>query len=91
MRGLGILRKIGVTGKADGATGRAGGPPAHGQLIPVLALLFLFLLWSNSFHAIAYLRRSVGAWDLVVLRFAPVGVFSLTWILLHDPLHNLRL
>ena len=75
-----------------GTTKRTGAPPqAHGQLLPVLALLFLFLLWSNSFHAIAYLRKSVGAWDLVVLRFAPVAVFSLTWILLHDPLHNLRL
>jgi len=66
-------------------------PQAHGQLLPILALVFLFLLWSNSFHAIAYLRRTVGAWDLVVLRFAPVAVFSLCWILLHDPLHNLRL
>jgi drug/metabolite transporter (DMT)-like permease len=84
MRGSELLHRI-------GQTRRAGVPQAHGQLLPVLALVFLFLLWSNSFHAIAYLRRSVGAWDLVVLRFAPVAVFSLTWILLHDPLHNLRI
>lgn len=85
MRGLDLLRRL----TAPKGTGTP--PQTYGQLVPVLALLFLFLLWSNSFHAIAYLRRSVGAWDLVVLRFAPVAVFSLTWILLHDPLHNLRL
>jgi len=63
----------------------------QGQAAPVLALLLLFLLWSNSFHAIAWLRRSMGAWDLAVARFAPVGAFCLTWCLLNEPGHNLRL
>ena len=54
-------------------------------------MLALFVVWSNSFHAIAWLRRSIGTMDLVTLRFAPVGAFCVTWCLLNDPLHNLNL
>lgn len=43
----------------------------------ILALVGLFVIWSNSFHSIAWLRRSLGAWDLVIARFAPVGLFCL--------------
>lgn len=66
-------------------------PTGHAQLVPLLILLFLFVIWSNSFHSIAWLRRSMGAVDLVIARFAPVGVFCITWLLLHEPKHNLAL
>ncbi len=55
------------------------------------AMFGLFVIWSNSFHAIAWMRRSVSAWDLITLRFAPVGLFCLVWALLSSPRENLRL
>lgn len=55
------------------------------------AMFGLFVIWSNSFHAIAWLRHSVGAWDLVTLRFAPVGLFCLVWGLASARTENLRL
>ncbi|MBK8232204.1 MAG: DMT family transporter [Candidatus Eisenbacteria bacterium] len=55
------------------------------------AILILFLFWSNSFHAIGWLRRTVSAWDLITLRFAPVGLFCLIWAGLSRPSENLRI
>jgi len=57
----------------------------------MLALLGLFVLWSNSFHAIAWLRRDVDAWDLVLLRFAPVGAFCILWFFLSGAGENIRI
>ncbi|MBP7865065.1 MAG: DMT family transporter [Acidobacteria bacterium] len=42
-----------------------------------LLLILTFLIWSNSFLAIAALRESTTAFELVVMRFVPVGVISL--------------
>lgn len=46
-------------------------------------LVVLFVVWSNSFHAIAYLRQQmqVSAGDLVTLRFGPVAPFCLLYCL----------
>lgn len=66
-------------------------PSGHGQLVPLLSLFLLFVIWSNSFHSIAWLMRSMSAFDLVIARFAPVGVFSIVWCLLHEPKHNWQL
>lgn len=54
-------------------------------------MIGLFVIWSNSFHAIAWLRRSIGAYDLLLARFAPVGAFCLVWCILDEPLHNLAI
>ncbi len=44
----------------------------------VLTLMIVtFLIWANSFIAIAVLRQSVSALELVTLRFVPVGIVSL--------------
>lgn len=61
------------------------------QLRWTLILIFLFLLWSNSFHAIAWLRKSIDARDLVVARFAPVGLFCLVWFFASGWRENLRI
>ncbi|MFC1572116.1 DMT family transporter [Candidatus Eisenbacteria bacterium] len=57
--------------------------PRANMLVYVL-LLFLFVIWSNSFHAIAYFRRtlSVGAMDLLTLRYGLVVPFCLVYCLL---------
>jgi len=47
-----------------------------------LMLLLTFLIWSNSFIAIKILLARMGAMDLVKLRFLPVGLISITIILL---------
>lgn len=49
----------------------------------LLALFLLFVLWSNSFHAIAYFRRELGvsSGSLVMLRYGPVVPFCLAWCL----------
>jgi drug/metabolite transporter (DMT)-like permease len=57
----------------------------------ILAMVGLFLIWSNSFHSIAWLRRSLGAWDLVIVRFAPVGLFCLATTFLWGWRENLRI
>ncbi|MDM7917081.1 MAG: DMT family transporter [Candidatus Eisenbacteria bacterium] len=56
-----------------------------------LTLFGLFVLWSNSFHAIAWLRRSLGAYELLLARFAPVGAFALAWGVSSGLRENLRL
>jgi len=55
----------------------------------LLAVFFLFILWSNSFHAIAWLRPKTTAWSLVVLRFAPVGLFCALWLGIREPRESL--
>ncbi len=51
--------------------------PVYGMLV------LLFVIWSNSFHAIGYFRREIamGAMDLVTLRFAPVAPLCLLYCL----------
>lgn len=55
-------------------------PPSRGVLYAVMFLLFV--IWSNSFHAVAYFRRDLGvsAPALVTLRYGPVGLFCLLWV-----------
>ncbi|MBM3288126.1 MAG: hypothetical protein FJY88_12350, partial [Candidatus Eisenbacteria bacterium] len=61
----GRATKTGATrvesGTGDLATGYGVAPPAdsHGrhQFLWTLILIALFVIWSNSFHSIAYLRR----------------------------------
>jgi drug/metabolite transporter (DMT)-like permease len=49
----------------------------------IFALLILtFLIWSNSFIAIKLLLAKMSAFDLLRLRFLPVGVISVILILL---------
>ncbi len=47
------------------------------------ALLGLFVVWSNSYHAIAYLRRElhISAMNLVTLRYGPALPFALAYCL----------
>ena len=78
-------------GPADQGHAQHPWPTGAGQLVPLLSLLLLFVIWSNSFHSIAWLRHSLGAVDLVTARFAPVGAFCITWCFLHEPGHNFRL
>ncbi|MDI6706010.1 MAG: DMT family transporter [Bacillota bacterium] len=40
-------------------------------------LVATYVIWSNSFIAISYLRQSVSSLDIVMLRFIPVGLISL--------------
>lgn len=74
---------------------RAGASPASdrqgvavdgaGRTVPrwvlLLSLFLLFVIWSNSFHAVAYFRKDVGisAPALVTLRYGPVTVFCLAY------------
>jgi drug/metabolite transporter (DMT)-like permease len=49
----------------------------------IFALLLLtFLIWSNSFIAIKLLLARMSAFDLLRLRFLPVGVISISLILM---------
>ena len=47
-----------------------------------VALVGLFVIWSNSFHAVTYFRREVGisASALVTLRYGPVAIFCLLYL-----------
>ncbi len=60
--------------------------PSHIRPRPVVyaLMVLLFVIWSNSFHAIGYFRRelAVGATDLVALRYGPVVPFCLVYCLL---------
>jgi len=57
--------------------------PNRSRDIAIFALLILtFLIWSNSFIAIKLLLARMGAFDLLRLRFLPVGVISIGMILL---------
>lgn len=61
-----------------------GGPESSGAVphwIVALVLVILFVIWSNSFHAISYFRRSVGlsSVDLLTLRYGPVALFCALW------------
>lgn len=49
----------------------------------VLMLLLAFLLWSNAFIAIGRLRLTFSAVELLVVRFAPVGIISTILIALN--------
>ncbi len=57
--------------------------PKHSRNLWIFALLILtFLIWSNSFIAIKLLLARMSAFDLLRLRFIPVGVISAVLILL---------
>jgi drug/metabolite transporter (DMT)-like permease len=55
--------------------------PRRGFVYAVLVVLFV--IWSNSFHAVAYFRQRlhVSAIDLVALRYGPVVPFCLAYCL----------
>lgn len=46
-------------------------------------LVLLFVIWSNSFHAVTYFRKTldVSALNLVTLRFGPVALFCIPYCL----------
>lgn len=46
------------------------------NILVFFVLFFTFVIWANAFTAIGLLRRSLGAWELVELRFIPVGLIS---------------
>lgn len=49
---------------------------------PMRALLvLLFVIWSNSFTAIAHLLEALSPMQLVLARFLPVALFCLVWLL----------
>jgi drug/metabolite transporter (DMT)-like permease len=56
---------------------------AVSRTVILAALVGLFVVWSNSFHAIAYLRRElhVSAMNLVTLRYGPALPFALAYCL----------
>jgi len=57
--------------------------PDRSRNFRIFALLILtFLIWSNSFIAIKLLLARMNAFDLLRLRFIPVGVISLGLVLL---------
>lgn len=56
----------------------------HPPKAVLYAVLFgLFVIWSNSFHAVAYFRNDVGvsASALVTLRYGPVALFCLPYLI----------
>jgi drug/metabolite transporter (DMT)-like permease len=56
---------------------------AVSRTVILAALVGLFVIWSNSYHAIAYLRRdlNISAMNLVTLRYGPVLPFALAYCL----------
>lgn len=44
-------------------------------------LVLLFVIWSNSFTAIAHLLETLSPMQLVLARFLPVSIFCLGWLL----------
>ncbi len=64
---------------------RPGPPQTPGRVALVASLVGLFVLWSNSFHAVAYFRKNLGVStsSLVTLRYGPVAVFCLGYCLAH--------
>ncbi len=56
--------------------------PAHLSGIAVRVLLvLLFVIWSNAFTAIKYLREVMTPMQLVLARFLPAAVFCLAYLL----------
>jgi drug/metabolite transporter (DMT)-like permease len=57
--------------------------PAVSRGVIFAALFGLFIVWSNSYHAIAYLRRDlhISAMNLVTLRYGPVLPCALAYCL----------
>ncbi len=53
------------------------------RAIVYAVLVILFVIWSNSFHAVAYFRQhiGVGTLDLVTLRYGPVVPFCMAYCL----------
>ncbi|MFA4948441.1 MAG: DMT family transporter, partial [Candidatus Krumholzibacteriia bacterium] len=46
-----------------------------------LLLVLLFVIWSNAFTAIKYLREVMNPMELVLARFLPAAVFCLVYLL----------
>jgi drug/metabolite transporter (DMT)-like permease len=60
---------------------------ASPRLVILAAMLGLFVIWSNSFHAIAYFRKNLGvsALNLVALRYGAVAPVCALWCALRWP------
>ncbi len=71
------------TGPASGEAKPVPASPhsSHGLVFTVMFLLFV--VWSNSFHAVTYFRTGVkvSAFDLVTMRFGPVALFCILYCL----------
>jgi drug/metabolite transporter (DMT)-like permease len=60
------------------------GSPPRGRdrgLMMRLLLVLLFVIWSNSFTAIRYLREVLSPTELVLARYLPAAVFCLVYLL----------
>lgn len=70
-----------VTGRP--ATGHARPAPHVSRGLVYAVMFLLFVIWSNSFHAVTYFRTTlhVSAFDLVTLRFGPVALFCIPYCL----------
>jgi drug/metabolite transporter (DMT)-like permease len=53
-----------------------------------LLLVLLFVIWSNAFTAIKYLREVMSPMELVLARFLPASVFCLVYLLTVPRLRN---
>jgi drug/metabolite transporter (DMT)-like permease len=71
-----------ATTPASATAPQAASPDPRRALIYAV-LVILFVIWSNSFHAVAYFRQriSVSTLDLVTLRYGPVVPFCLVYCL----------
>ena len=52
------------------------------RFLPWLVLLLVSAVWGGSFAAIRYLVRYISPLDLMVVRFVPVTIITIVWILL---------
>ncbi len=57
------------------------GPGLASGIVMRLLLVLLFVIWSNAFTAIAYLREVMTPMQLVLARFLPAAVFCLVYLL----------
>ncbi len=58
---------------------RSSSPSPHPYLFKLL-LVLLFVIWSNAFTAIKYLREIFSPMELVCIRFLPAAVFCLVYL-----------
>jgi drug/metabolite transporter (DMT)-like permease len=56
-------------------------PGLASGLVMRLLLVLLFVIWSNAFTAIKYLREVMSPMELVLARFLPAAVFCLVYLL----------
>jgi drug/metabolite transporter (DMT)-like permease len=69
--------------KKHGATSPTLDPPHVPRGLVYTVMFLLFVIWSNSFHAVTYFRTTlhVSAFDLATMRFGPVALFCIPYCL----------